>query len=143
MAIFKKGINGAFSGTIGNTVGASWRQIDYMRSLPRPSKKPATERQLAQRAKFALAVSFLRSIKPLLNLGFSDKLQGRQTGYNRALQVMIGSGITGEYPDYTIDYANVALAQGGLAQAMSAVLEQTAPGQLTLSWDAITNKYTS
>lgn len=143
MAVFKKGINGAFSGTIGSTVGASWRHINYMRSLPKPSKKPASPAQLAQRAKFALAVNFLRSIKPLLNLGFSDKLQGRQTGYNRALQLMIGIGIMGEYPDYAIDFANVALAQGGLSPAMSAVLVQTAPGQLRLSWDPTTNKYTS
>lgn len=143
MAVFKKGINGAFSGTIGSTVGASWRHINYMRSLPKPSKKPATLGQLAQRAKFALAVSFLRSIKPLLNLGFSDKMQGRKTGYNRALQLMMGQAITGEYPDYTVDYAEVVLAQGGLNPAPSAVLEQTAPGQLALHWDAITNRYTA
>ncbi|WP_262247645.1 DUF6266 family protein [Parapedobacter soli] len=143
MAVFKKGINGAFSGTIGNTVGSSWRHIDYMRSLPKPSKKPASPAQLAQRAKFALAVSFLRSIKPLLNLGFSDKMRGKQTGYNQALKVMIANAIVGEYPDFTIDYANVVLAQGGLNPAPSAVLEQTAPGQLALSWEPITNKYTS
>lgn len=143
MAVFKKGINGAFSGTIGSTVGASWRHINYMRSLPKPSKKPATLGQLAQRARFALAVNFLRSIKPLLNLGFSDKMQGRKTGYNRALQLMIGRAIAGEYPDYTVDYAEVMLAQGGLAPAMSAVLEQTATGQLRLSWEPTTNKYTS
>lgn len=143
MAVFKKGINGAFSGTIGNTVGASWRHINYMRSLPKPSKKPASPAQVAQRAKFALAVSFLRSIKPLLNLGFSDKLQGKQTGYNRALQVMISTAISGEYPDYIVDYAEVMLAQGGLGAATSAVLEQTGPGQITLSWDVLTNKYTS
>lgn len=143
MAIFKKGINGAFSGTIGNTVGSSWRHINYMKSLPKPSNKPATPAQLAQRAKFALAVNFLRSIKPLLDLGFSDKLQGRKTGYNRALQVMMGNAITGEYPDFTVAYAEVVLAQGGLSPAMSAVLEQAGVGQLTLSWDPTTNKYTS
>ncbi len=143
MAIFKKGINGAFSGTIGSTVGASWRHINYMRSLPKPSKKPATPQQLAQRAKFALAVNFLRSIKPLLNLGFSDKQQGKQTGYNRALQAMIKQAIAGEYPDFTIDYAEVVLAQGGLGIPTSAMLQQTSPAEVTLSWEALTNKYTS
>ncbi len=143
MAIFKKGINGAFSGTIGNTVGASWRSINYMRSLPKTSSKSATPLQLAQRAKFALAVEFLRSIKPLLNLGFSDKQRGRSTGYNRALQVMIGRAIVGEYPNFTVDYTEVMLAQGGLAVAPSAVLEQAGSGQLTLSWEVLINKYTS
>src|SRR5690554_745405 len=113
MAIIKKGINGAFSGTVGNTVGSSWRQIDYIKSLPKPSTKPASPAQIAQRAKFALAVSFLRPIKPLLDLGFSDKTQGRQTGYNRALQAMMNNAISGEYPDLSVDFAEVVVARGG------------------------------
>ena len=143
MAVFKKGINGAFSGTIGNTVGASWRQIDYMRSLPRPSKKAPSPLQAAQRAKFAFAVNFLRPIKPLLNLGFSDKLQGRQTGYNRALQAMINNAISGEFPDYTVDYANVVVAQGGLGIPVSLVFAQDEPEEVTLGWEPLTNKYNS
>lgn len=48
MGRIKKGILGGFSGKVDSVVGASWRGIDYMRSLPRTSDKPATVAQLEQ-----------------------------------------------------------------------------------------------
>ncbi|MGK6352688.1 DUF6266 family protein, partial [Parapedobacter sp. DT-150] len=51
--------------------------------------------------------------------------------------------VAGEFPDYTIDYANVTVAQGGLSAPTSLVLAQTEPGQLTLSWEPLFNKYNS
>ncbi len=134
MAVFKKGINGAFSGTIGSTVGASWRHINYMRSLPKPSKKPATSQQLAQRAKFALAVSFLQPMKWILNLGFNDKQRGRSTGYNRGLQLFITEAISGDYPDYEIDYAKVAVSQGNMEKLVGLRMTSDAPHTLSLAW---------
>lgn len=134
MAVFKKGINGAFSGTIGNTVGASWRQIDYMRSLPKPSKKPATPLQLAQRAKFALAVSFLQPMKWILNIGFNDKKRGRSTGYNRGLQLFISEAITGAYPDFEIDFQQVSISKGSMDKLLGVTLTSDIPYMLSLAW---------
>jgi len=134
MAVFKKGINGAFSGTIGNTVGSSWRHITYMRSLPKPSKKPATPAQLAQRAKFALAVSFLQPMKWILNLGFNDKQRGNNTGYNRGLQLFITQAIIGDYPDYEIDFEKVAVSQGNMEKLVGLTLASETPNTLSLSW---------
>lgn len=34
MGTIKQGILGGFSGKVGNVVGASWKGIDYIRSLP-------------------------------------------------------------------------------------------------------------
>lgn len=134
MAVFKKGINGAFSGTIGNTVGSSWRHIDYMRSLPKPSKKPATPAQLAQRAKFALAVSFLQPMKWILNVGFNDKQRGNNTGYNRGLQLFITQAIIGDYPDYEIDFEKVTVSQGNMDKLVGLTLASETPNTLSLSW---------
>lgn len=134
MAVFRKGINGAFSGTIGNTVGASWRHIDYMRSLPKPTKKPATQAQLAQRAKFALAVSFLQPMKWILDLGFNDKQRGRNTGYNRGLQLFITQAVTGDYPDYEIDFANVTVSQGSMEKLLGLSMASDTPNTISLSW---------
>ncbi|SFC19026.1 hypothetical protein SAMN05421747_1065 [Parapedobacter composti] len=134
MAIFKKGINGAFSGTIGSTVGASWRHIHYMRSLPKPSKKPASPQQLAQRARFALAVSFLQPMKWLVNLGFNDRQRGRSTGYNRALQLFITQAITGDYPDYGIDFSKVTVSQGNMDKLVGLSVASDAPNTLSLAW---------
>jgi len=134
MAIFKKGINGAFSGTIGNTVGASWRQIDYMRSLPKPSKKPATPAQLAQQAKFALGVSFLQPMKWILNIGFNDKKRGRSTGYNRGLQLFITEAITGAYPDFEIDFPQVSISKGDMDKLLGVTATSDTPNTLSLAW---------
>jgi len=134
MAIFKKGINGAFSGTIGSTVGSSWRGINYMRSLPKPSKKPATPRQLAQQAKFALAVSFLQPMKWLLNVGFNDKLRGKNTGYNRGFQLFMAQAITGDYPDFEIDFEKVALSHGSMDKLIGLTLSSDAANTLSLTW---------
>lgn len=59
MVRFLKGITGAYSGKVGSVIGSNWRNVDYVRSLSKRSNKPASEDQLAQRAHFALAVSFL------------------------------------------------------------------------------------
>ena len=134
MAVFRKGINGAFSGTIGNTVGASWRQIDYMRSLPKPSKKPATPRQLAQRAKFALAIAFLQPMKWLLNIGYNDKNRGRSTGYNIALQQFITKAIIGDYPDFEIDFSSISISNGNMDKLLGATVVSDAANTLSLAW---------
>lgn len=134
MAVFNKGINGAFSGKIGNTVGASWRHINYMRSLPKPSKKPASPEQLAQRAKFALAVSFLQALKWIVNIGFNDKAKTRSTGFNHALQVLITQAITGQYPDYAIDFPEVTLSRGNMDKLMGLKVQTSGAAAIHVGW---------
>lgn len=141
MATFLKGINGAYSGKVGSVVGSNWRNVDYVRSRPKPSNKPASPDQLAQRARFALAVGFLSPIKDLLNLGYSDKLSGKQTGYNKALQQFISNAIVGDYPNYTLDYSSIAIARGSLANLMGVQWQETAPRELTLTWDNQVNRF--
>lgn len=143
MARYTKGALGAFSGKLGNVVGSNWRQIDYLRSLPRPSKKPASLLQMAQRAKFALATSFLSTIRDVLNVGFGDIRRGRSTGYNEATKVMLKSGISGDYPDFEIDYAKVVLSNGSLAQLPSIEFMENGPLSIEFNWESIVNERNS
>lgn len=139
MARYTKGALGAFSGKLGNVVGSNWRQIDYLRSLPRPSKKPASPLQMAQRAKFALVTSFLSTIRDVLNVGFGDTKRGRSTGYNEAMKVMLTQGISGEYPDFEIDYEKVILSKGGLAPVPSMEFMEDGPLSIEFSWESVVN----
>lgn len=141
MARFLKGIHGAYNGKVGNVIGSSWRNVDYVRSLSKITSKKASPKQLAQQAKFALGVSFLSPIKDLLNLGFSDSLQGKATGYNKALQHILSNGIAGEYPDLELNFASILVARGGLSNLMGVHWEETDPRQLQLNWEIMTNKY--
>lgn len=141
MARFLKGITGAYTGKVGNVVGSSWRGIDYIRSLPKKSSKPASEDQMAQRTRFAMATNFLKSIKDILKIGFSDSKQRGKMGYNVAFQHLITNAITGIYPALSIDYSSVQIASGSLAALMGLQTEESAPQVLTLSWQPDVNRF--
>ncbi len=141
MARFLKGITGAYSGKVGSVIGSSWRSVDYIRSLSKPSNKPATEGQLTQRARFALAVSFLSPIKDLLKLGYSDAMQARSTGYNKALQHLLAYGVTGTYPSLELDYASVVIAKGSLANLMGVAWTESAPQEISVTWNTEVNSF--
>lgn len=141
MARFIKGIHGAYQGKVGNIVGSSWRGIDYVRSLPKKSSKAASEDQLAQRMKFGMTTSFLKSIKDVLMLGFSDSKQRNKTGYNVAFKQFINNAFVGSYPNFTIDYAAVKIASGGLASLVGLQAVEAFPKVLSLTWDPIGNRF--
>lgn len=143
MARYTKGALGAFSGKLGNVVGSNWREIDYLRSLPRPSKKPASPLQLAQRAKFALTISFLSTIKDVLNIGFGDKKLGKSSGYNQAVKSMLHDGIIGTYPDYEIDFEKVIMSKGSLSGLFGLSIVEGNPMELELSWVLYENQYSA
>lgn len=141
MAKFLKGINGAYSGKVGSVVGSSWRSIDYVRSLPKKSNKPATEKQLMQRLKFARAVAFLSPIKDVVNLGYSDHKQTRSSGYNQALRNVLKVGISGDYPDYYISYPDVLISKGSMAGLVGLEVDESVALSLTLQWHSELNRY--
>lgn len=141
MARYTKGALGSFSGKLGNVVGSNWRHIDYLRSLPKPSKKPPSALQVAQRAKFALAVSFLSTIKDILNIGFGDVRLGKYTGYNEAVRSMLKNAISGIYPDYEIDYEEVEISRGSLFGLVGLTIEEEMPLEIKISWQDFTNRF--
>jgi hypothetical protein len=133
MGTIRNGGNGAFSGKAGSFIGSNWRDINYIKGLPRISNKPKTQKQLEQQAKFALAVRFLRPVKVQVEAGFSKVKQGHTTSYNLALKQILNNAITGTYPDYEIDYPHVAFSQGPISGiADIAILPETE--MLVMSW---------
>lgn len=141
MATFLKGITGSYRGRVGNIVGSSWRGIDYIRSLPRKSSKPASPDQQAQRARFGMTTSFLKSIKDILMVGYADsKLRGK-TGYNVAFQHFIQNAIVGTFPSYTIEYSLVQIAKGGLANLLALEVMESFPQVLSFSWQPEVNRF--
>lgn len=135
MGEIKKGVLGGFSGKVGNVVGSSWRGIDYIRSLPKPSKKEPTQRQLDQRARFGLVVQFLHPIKFLLNLGFAGKARGKSlTGYNLSVAYALRHAITGTFPAYSLDYSKVLISRGDLQGAWDLTMASAAAGSIDFTW---------
>jgi len=140
MGTIRNGGNGAFSGKAGSFIGSSWRDINYMRGIPKISKKPKTLKQLEQQAKFAAAVKFIQPVKDLLNVGFGGQKPGKASGYNLALKHVLENAISGTYPEISIDYTKAQFAKGSLAAPLgSAVLAEA--GELLLSWSPDLNPY--
>lgn len=134
MGRIRNGGNGAFSGKAGSFIGSNWRDINYIKGIPKISNKPKSDKQLEQQAKFALAVRFLLPVKRQINIGFSKIKQGRSTSFNAAVQQILNNAITGIYPDFEIDFPYVAFSHGSLS-APEAVTITPEPGSLVLSWD--------
>ncbi|MGB4400009.1 MAG: DUF6266 family protein [Daejeonella sp.] len=143
MGRIRNGGNGAFSGKAGSFIGSSWRDISYIKGLPKLSNKPKSEKQLEQQAKFALAVRFLLPVKRQLNIGFGKVKQGKATSFNAAVQQILNYAITGIYPDYEIDYPYAAFSYGSLSEP-AAVTVLAGVASLEISWDnnvIVTNGY--
>ena len=133
MGKYKKGILGAFSGKVGTVVGATWNGIHYMRSLPTNRQDPKTEKQLAQRERFRLMTSFLRKFRPVVNIGFKHGA-GNMAATNRAMSYNIKNAISGDYPDFEIQFENLVFSRGDLTGGHNVIAESNAPGELTLTW---------
>jgi hypothetical protein len=133
MGKFLKGILGGFSGKVGNVIGAYWRGIDYMRSLPRKSNKPPTEAQLKQRMAFALVAGFLRPIGVLIKVGYQS-YKGKQTPMNAAFAYHLEHAVTGIYPNLTMDLPEVIISKGNLLAAFLPDVASSVAGEVTFSW---------
>lgn len=133
MGTIRQGALGGFSGKAGSIIGSSWRDISYIKGLPKLSKKPKSEKQLEQQAKFALAINVLLPAKKQLDVGFGNIRQGRTTSYNLALKHMLDYAIVGFYPDLEIDYSQIAFAQGRLS-GVSGVSLLAEPENINVNW---------
>jgi hypothetical protein len=133
MATIKKGILGGFSGKVGTVIGGNWKGIDYMRSLPKRSSKPATALQNDQRLKFSLVVGFLRPMSQLIAKGFQSVADAR-TPLNAAVSYHVREAVMGTSPNFTIDTSKVLFSQGDLTGAWAPLAESTVPASINFNW---------
>ena len=134
MGKYYKGILGAISGLVGTVVGASWRDIDYLRSKPKKSTKPATEGQIEHRAEFTLMRSFMDGdVSVLFSAGFQSSAKN-MTPFNAAFSENLKHAVTGVYPALSIDYDQFVFAKGNLLACPDIAMATTEDAQLDFSW---------
>lgn len=139
MAKFINGAIGTFSGKVGSIIGSSWRNIHYMRGLPKKRTKPFTEAQLAQQQRFALMGKFLLPLKGLLEIGMANQDTGEATLFNLAMGNNLPA-VTGIYPDFTIDYSKVQFSKGSLLKPRN-VTVTTSEHLVNVGWRPTVNTY--
>lgn len=135
MARLKNGINGDFTGKVGNVVGAKWRDIHYIRSLPKKSNNPRTKGQVRQRSKFSVTMEFLKTITPYIRIGYKEYSTGRQTAFNAATSYNIKNATTENNDKIELDFSKVLVTRGSLITAPD-IKSEIVNGQLHFSWDA-------
>ncbi len=133
MGTFSRGLLGGFKGKVGSLVGSTWKGVEVLRSKAGVRKSDFSPEQLQQQAKFTLIIKFLRPLAPWLNQVYGAPAD-RMTGFNKATAYNMLNGITGEYPDYRINYRMISLGQGYLPNAGSAAAGSPTTGKISVSW---------
>jgi hypothetical protein len=133
MAVISQGVYGGISGKLGNTVGASWKGIHYLRILPASVANPNTPKQQSQRQKFLITLKFLQPLYEAVNVGYR-KFAVKMSPFNSAFSYTIQNAITGAAPDYTIDYAKALLSRGNLTKAQQPQVTSTVAGFVEFAW---------
>lgn len=132
MGTIKQGILGGFSGKVGTVVGSSWKGLSYMRGQAQSVKNPRTAKQMAQRDKFALALSFIRPIQSFIKVGFKTYAV-HQSEFNAAMSYTLKNAIKGTYPSFTIDFAQAMVSRGSLAKPLN-IQKQNNDNEIAVSW---------
>lgn len=134
MGKIPQGAYGAMIGKTGNLVGGSWKGIDYVRIMPASVSNPQTPAQLEQRQRFAIMMGTIQPMSQFLRTGF--KLFAiKMTAFNAAFAHNIRNAIQGAYPNFTVDYPNLRVAQGELAPALNGVAAAGPAGTVVFTWD--------
>lgn len=135
MAKIKNGILGPIHGKLGNVVGATWKNIAYLRMLPNlpATKVPPTPAQLASREKFKFVQELLNPFYPYVTIGFRNYAKDK-TEINAAFSRIYRNAVLGVYPNLSVDYEKMALSKGNLPPLYAVQLQLQAPDQLKLTW---------
>src|SRR5690554_6857209 len=135
MGTLKEGVFGGFSGRVGKVVGASWRDIYYIRSLPSKVNDPKTEKQIKQRSRFSVVMEFMKTITPFIRIGFQSHASGRLTAFNSAMSYNMKNAVQVASQGVELDYPNVLVSRGDL-DAATGIQAEVSEGELRVSWDS-------
>jgi hypothetical protein len=135
MAKYDSGLLSGFTGKLGNVVVYRRNGKNFIRSVPKKRRDNPTDTQLEQRAKFALMSAFIRLMSPVLDKTYNGEKFARR---NRAFAYNYGNAISGSYPDLSIDFFKVLLANGNLEFPHQAQIMPHSAAKVKFTW---TNEY--
>lgn len=133
MAKLLNGILGGISGKIGSIVGATWRSVEYIRSVAKKSDKPSTEKQLAQQAKFKFLHEFLSPFARYFTVGFRN-IATHRTEMNVAFSLNYKSALMGSHPNLEISYPHFVMSKGDLPNLHQPEIRLLSGAVLELRW---------
>ena len=134
MAKFHHGINGPFSGKLGTVVGATWKGIPYMRSLPIRTAK-ATAGEKANRARFTIAQQWLSPLLDFVRVGFKGYTPTVE-GFIAAKSYLMKNAMEGTGAESHVNPILMKVSFGDLSLSDNIALQLSADKKsLQFNWD--------
>lgn len=124
MGTIKQGILGGFSGRVGTVIGSNWKSVHYMRAVAVNFNNPNTQKQQCQRTKFSMALNFLKTMTPVVRIGYQNYTQ-RQSGFNAAMSYIMKNAVNGCGANASLDYNKVLVTRGNLTAVVDATATVT------------------
>lgn len=139
MAINSPGGVGKFRGKIDNVVLYSYKKLHIGRSTPKKSYKKPSKVQLEQRSKMKILSPFASQLTIAIQAGYPSN-RSNMSAFNAATRHNIKHAITGTFPDYKIDYAQIQMSKGSLSHVYNptaCVIENSS--HIKISWENAVN----
>jgi hypothetical protein len=133
MAIVQNPITGRTKKAFGSAVFSKQFGKNTMRTKPLEVKNPKTLKQKMQRAKFSLMVVLSRMTLKFIRVGFKQ-IAIEMSAFNAFMKNNISTAISGVYPAYTINYANLIFAKGTLTGADTPTAIAAAGKIINVDW---------
>ncbi|MDR0228716.1 MAG: DUF6266 family protein [Flavobacteriaceae bacterium] len=137
MAEIKEGILGGVNGSVGTVVGITWRGRNFLRSKPRKSNKPATDKQRKSRTKLSVVSTFASKLKGFVNEHCPPALLNGKwaTGKEQLISRLIKEGVAIIDEDVCIDAGAVVVSMGMLPPSIIKKISRLKTGRLKVLWD--------
>ena len=134
MGKIESGAFSSISGKVGNLVGSTWKNINYLKAKPKRSSKPPTQQQEEQRLRFRVVAKFVNLLTPLLRITNKSRAADRTTN-NVSFTEIIGNNLTGVYPNFEIDIPSCIITRGVLVNGGSPNVQPKPGGILEFNWN--------
>jgi hypothetical protein len=132
MGILRNGIFGGFVNKTGGLIGRMVKGKNVITALPHKSGKKRTEVQLSQQQKLELIVGALKWFKSLIEVGFKQ-VTGKGNPFNACVKFNYNRILSGNAPDYFIDYSKLVYSKGSVAGAAMPIVS-VVPGGVKVTW---------
>jgi len=133
MARFTSSTFGKISGKHGTAIAAVRKDGLCILKEYRIAGNPNTVGQKNQRGKFGFVMKQLNCMRPVFTVTF-----GGQYGINKAVASAMKVAVSGEFPDFEMDYSKLVISTGGLMGVAQPYLKHINPTCIKIGWNTET-----
>ena len=130
MATFNSTTFGTISGRHGSAVAATTKDGRSILKVFRAPANPNSDKQQAQRTKFGFVNREFSCMRNLFKTTFRSP-NGMQQGVSLAMK----NAVTGESPDFVIDYSLITLSVGNVNTSLQITANKAIGTKVKLEWD--------